>query len=177
MDEPSQLPAKLRETDERIVLVELAREIARGLHSVPEILANHEITEERYAEIVKNPFFARVLEAEIVDWHAARNTPERVRVEAGAIIERVMPTIAARMEDQEEALTAVTDAAKFVAKLAGIGEKEAVGVGSSEKFIINIDMGGKAQNIQFIKDITPKEPASEGQAVLPEPVKGEIKNG
>lgn len=174
MDEPTQLPAKQSEPDEKIALVELARSIAMGMHDLPHILADHEISEERYAEIVKNPFFARTLEAEIMDWHAARNTPERVKVEAAAIIERVLPTVAARMEDPQEALTAVTDAAKMVARLAGIGEKEAAtGGGSSEKFIINIDMGGN-KKLNYVKDITPMEPAIEvSTEMLPEPVKKE----
>jgi hypothetical protein len=141
MDEPTEnLPAKVTIPD-RAALVALAREMAMAIHAPEEILERHGITADQYAVIVNNPFYSRVLDAETVAWQSAANTPERIKVEAAAMLELFLPELYARMVDREgSTLTAVVEGGKFVAKIAGIGEREAGG-GSGQQFTISINLG------------------------------------
>lgn len=136
------LPAKVLSTQEEDArfLIALAREVAAGIHDLDTILKNHSITKEQYDELVKNPFYSRVLQAEIASWNAAGNAPERIKIEAAATLENWLPTLHARLQNLDESLPGVVEGGKLLAKLSGMDTKDAK-VGSSEKYVINIDIG------------------------------------
>jgi hypothetical protein len=95
-----------------------------------------------------------LLGSEVESWSSALNTKERVIVKSAAMLEEWLPTLNARIHDTEEALPAVVEAGKMLAKLAGLGEKD-ISSTVGERFVINISMGPQAEPVSFSKDVTP----------------------
>lgn len=118
----------------------LAREIAMEINELSIILQNNSLTAAQYERIRESSTFQKILEVEIQQWTSAKNTPERVRIEAAATFEQLMPTLHARLMDGKENLNHVVEGGKLLAKVAGIDQSDRPpDVG--EKFIINIDIG------------------------------------
>lgn len=135
------LPAVV--THDRETLLALAREVAMGIHDIEDILAKRGLSLDQYAVILKNPFFARVLEGETIAWHSAANTPERIKIEAAAMLELFLPELNSRLWDREgSTLPAIVEGGKFVAKIAGVGERVEGGGHAGERFVIQINLGG-----------------------------------
>lgn len=120
----------------------LAREIAMGINDLQTIIANNSLTEAQYERIRENGTFQRILDIEIQAWSAAKNTPDRVRIEAAATFEQLMPALFARLMNDRENLNHVVEGGKLLAKVAGIDQSDQR-PDLGEKFIINIDMGGE----------------------------------
>lgn len=107
------------------------------------ILTDHKLTQVQYDFLEANNEFYRNAYAEACkQWHAPLSTQERIKVEAAAILEDSLLGLGARMQNRAEGLPGVTEAAKLFAKIAGVGEPAGGLVSSSERFIINIDLGG-----------------------------------
>lgn len=128
------------EAEKRRALVLLAREIARSVDLQENVLARKGITEAQYEKILKNPFYAKTLEAEIDSWNAPQNAETRNRVQAAWILENAWPAFHVRLHNPNEPLRDVTAGLLALAKIAGIGEKgDALAAGT--KFSININLG------------------------------------
>lgn len=122
-------------------LLQLALQVAMDIASIEVIAREAGITPDYYEkEVVPNPFYQKVLQQYRIEWGSVKNTPERVKWKAQALIEMGLPTIGARMLDTDEALPAVTEAAKLVSRLAGVDDQKGA-AGSGEKFTITINLG------------------------------------
>lgn len=139
-----------------VTLVKLAREIAMDIHPIETILENYKISPAQWEKISTNPYFTRVLTAEIANWNAAINTQERVKVKAAAMVEEWLPEAHTRLHDPAEVLSSKTELAKLVARLADIGVN-GVGVNGAggERFSVTINMGADA-SLKFEKTVTPQ---------------------
>ena len=128
-----------------ITFVKLAREIAIEHHSLDDILERNSISPDDWDVISKHPRFLTLLNSEIVAWQGADNTHERVKLKAAALMELWLEEAAGRMHDRNETLTAKTELAKLVARLAdmGIGKGEVGPVG--ERFSVTINLGASEQ--------------------------------
>lgn len=126
-----------------VTLAKLARDIAMDVKERAIVLKDFNLTEPQYEFLeANNEFFKAALQAACIEWHAPLSTPERLRVEAAAILEDSLPGLGARMQNKAEGLPGVIEAAKFFAKVANVGEREAGSANSAERFTINIDLGG-----------------------------------
>ncbi len=124
-------------------LAKLAREIAMDIKERHVVLKEFNLTQVQYDFLEQNNvFFREALSAACIEWHAPMSTAERIKVEAGAILEDSLPGLGARMQSKGEGLPGVIEAAKLFAKVAGVGERETSAGASGERFTINIDLGG-----------------------------------
>ena len=124
-----------------ITLVKLAREIAMDIHPIETILKQYSIEPHTWAELQRNGRFIRLLEGQVEEWNSAMNTHERVRAKSAAMLEEWLPELNNRMHDREIALPAKVEGGKMLAKMAGIGEREASAAGGGERFTITINLG------------------------------------
>jgi len=157
----SRTPAVLSE--QSTLYLKLAREIATDLYDIETILNANQITAEQWEKIKNDPTFQRILGAEVAAWNSAINTLERTKLKAGVMIEEWLPEAYARMSDSRENLTAKTELAKLVTRIAGMGLNDAHVVGGTgERITISINLGADAK---FEKTVSPKiidhEPTSE----------------
>lgn len=133
------LPPKL----DYVELTKLAREIAMDIKERHVILREYGLTQTHYDFLdTHNEFFRAALAAACAEWHSPMSTPERLRVEAAAILEDSLPGLGARMQTKAEGLPGVIEAAKLFAKIAGVGERAVSDQIAGERFTINIDLGG-----------------------------------
>lgn len=148
-------------------VLRLAREIAIDLHDIETILKNNEITLKEWERLQKDPRFLKLLESEILAWNAAGNTHERTKLKASALVEEWLVE-ANRLLYGSDTLTAKTELAKLVTRIAGMGLERANVEGvSAEKFSVTINLGAN-NKLSFEKDATVTSKVIEGQ-VLPSP--------
>lgn len=127
-------------SDEDAILVSLAREIAMDLRPLDQVLQGYGIDAERFNWLKSLPRFNSLLEAHKAEWDSAGNTEERTRLKAAIIIEEWLPAAHGLLHSKGEHLNAKTELAKLLAKMAGVGERDAGAAGSS-KFSITINLG------------------------------------
>jgi hypothetical protein len=134
--------------------VRLAREIAMDILPIETILKQYDISDETWSKLQLNTKFMTLLGSEVESWSSALNTYERVKVKSAAMLEEWLPTLHVRMVDDTEALPAVIEAGKMLAKIAGLGGEKDTGGVVGERFVINISMGPKADPLEFAKEVT-----------------------
>ena len=137
-------------------LVKLAREIAMDIQPLQAILKQYHISEEQWAELQRSPRFTMLLASEVEVWNTALNTHERVRVKAGAMMEEWLPTLYTRMNDAEETLPAITEAAKMLSRIAGMGLPTDLTGAIGERFTVTINLGPQVAPLEFTKEVTSK---------------------
>lgn len=150
--DPTRLPA-LVEQETKVKLLALARDLALNILTPEQTLEKHQIDTEEYEKIVNIPFFKQALEAETAAWQSAKNTPERIKIEAAATLEDWLPYLDKRMRNSDEDLGKVIEGGKLLKSLAGINEN-AGAQASGEKFLIQINLG-KNEVLKFERDNPP----------------------
>lgn len=145
------LPALPSHLDQ-MQLLQLAQEMARAIRPAQAVLDDYKLTEDQYAALMCTPFYRRVLETATREWNSAETTPQRVKLQAAALVEQTLPMLGARAADPKEDLGKAVEAAKFLGK---IGQLDGSGpqVGTGEKFSITINIGDN--KLQFEKAMTP----------------------
>src|SRR5207244_2018861 len=119
------------------------------------------LTLEQYERIKLIPFFQRAVESAAIEWNSPLNTKERLRLEAAATLETVLPILGARASNPREDLNRAVEAGKLFAKIAGVDSSPVVAGGPSAvaaQFVIKIDLGADEK---LIKDVTPRTGTSE----------------
>ena len=145
-------------------LTQLANDLAKEARDKKDVLADYNLSEEEYYEIEQIPYFKRALDAATLAWHAPINTKARLEMGSQTYLETIIPSIAKGALDEKQPLNARTDAARFLAKVGGVGEKEQSANESAEKFLIQINIGAdKAVTYDKTIEKIPETPA------LPEP--------
>ena len=123
-------------------LAKLAREIAMNIKEVPAILQHYKLSAEQYDHLkTHNEFFKQALHAVTIEWNSALTTPDRIKLNAAAILEDNLLRLGSRMGNQAEGLPGVVETAKLFAKIAGVGEREGADRAPGEKFSIIINLG------------------------------------
>lgn len=128
-------------------LAVLAREMAMAIQPVEKILNAVGVSQAQFEKfILPNAFYKRAYQSFVLEWESALSTNKRIALGAAAILEDSLPKLNARMINDINPLSSVTETAKLFAKLAGAGEtKEAV---QGERFTITINMGGEKVRIE-----------------------------
>lgn len=139
-----------------LLMARLARSIAQDIQELHQILNVNNVTPEQWAIIEKHPRFQKYLQEAILDWNAAENAPERVKIKAAASIEEWLPEAFAQMHNQDAPLLHRNDLAKLMAKLGGM-DKSGVDVagGGGERFHVTINLGGDAK-LEYEKTLPSK---------------------
>lgn len=139
----------------------LAREIAMDIREHHVVLKEYGVNQNQYDFLLETPFFKRALETAIIEWNSATSTPERIRLEAAAILEDALPHLGARMQRLSEGLPGIVEAGKLFAKIAGLDNSDKNAAAPGERFRITINLGGDVvQHTSRPKDITPSGGAS-----------------
>ncbi len=122
---------------------------------VPEdvVLSKRGISTEMYAEIVKNVFFSKVLTEAKALWASATNTPDRIKIEAAALLEDWLPDLYVQMNNAETPLSARIEGGKLLARLAGVGEHAVQGT-NTDKFVIQINLGDSQKGLASPEVVT-----------------------
>lgn len=145
-------------------LVKLARQIAMGIKTIPEILFDNSLTLREFDEIKQLPLFGRLLSSEIKSWEGADNTNGRLRLKSAAMLEEFLPELYARLNDREEPLMAKIKALELTSKIAGFGDREAPTAGSpGDRVQVIIQLG--ADTSSYVKVLPHKVIEHEAPAV------------
>lgn len=152
---PDYVPTLPEAARQEINMVRLAREIAMDLRDLPQILEHHCITHSQFEVLKRNPYFCRLLEAEIEAWNSATNTSQRVRLKASAMMEEMLPELYKRLINPKEDLLKVVKGAELVTKLGSLGHEEAKDSDPSNRVVITINMGND-NKLQVSKSLPPK---------------------
>lgn len=126
-----------------LLMVRLARSIAQDIVELEKILEVNNVSQEAWAIIEKHPRFQKYLQEAILDWNAAENAPERVKIKAAAAIEEWLPEGFQQMHNQDAPLLHRNDLAKLMAKLGGMdnGRVGVDGGSGGERFHVTINLG------------------------------------
>ena len=99
-----------------LLMARLARSIAQDMLELDEILKINGVTQDQWNVIEQHPRFQKYLQEAILDWNAAENAPERVKIKAAASIEEWLPEAFSQMHNQEAPLLHRNDLAKLMAE-------------------------------------------------------------
>jgi hypothetical protein len=147
------LPAITMTRYDDITLIKVAREIAINHYPLETILERYKIEQDQWEELRLNPRFSELLEREIAEWSGALNTFERTKLKAAAMIEEYLPEGNARIHDSKENLPAKVELLKWLAKIAGMGERDfTTANGSGERFSVTINLGADSK-LEFEKPL------------------------
>ncbi len=139
------------------MLARLAREIAQNIRETPAILADYKLNQTQLDFLTgHNEFFKQALHHAVIEWNAAGNTQDRIKLQAAAGFEDKLPLLLTRMGNASEGLPGVVEAAKLIAKVAGVGERDVAGAVPGERFTITINLGADEKLVIGPKDITPE---------------------
>jgi hypothetical protein len=147
-------------SNDEVVILRLAREIAMDIHPLEDILKRHEVTEGAWEDIQQNPGFKSYLRNAVEEWQSATNTAERVKLKSLAFVEESLPEFYARAHDPKEPLAAKTEVLKTIAKFAGVGGS-VDGAVAGERMVVTINLGAD-QQLRIERDVTPQ--VIEGEA-------------
>jgi hypothetical protein len=138
-------------------LMQVAREIAIGVHPLDKILSRYEISHADFERLKANPRFTATLEAEIAAWNSAHNTAERIKLKSQAMVEEALPELFSQIHNSKEPLSSRIEAMKLardLGQLVKAGNFQTDGDGGS-RFSVTINLGDNKQ-IKFEKDVTPQ---------------------
>lgn len=125
------------------IIVILAREIAKDIMPLEQILKSHNLSVIDYENLQKTPYFQSVLAQASADWNSASNTTARVRLKAAAIAEEALLEMSNRLHDPDEALNHKVELLKVITKLGNLEVQRDTNNGA-ERFSLVINIGDNA---------------------------------
>lgn len=156
-------------------LAQLARDIAQDIYPLSQLLNKHGLTNLQYEFLLEhNEFFKRAIAQETKDWQSIASTEKRIRLQALAALEDKLPIIANRMGSAAEKLGDVVEAAKLVAKVAGVDTIPSGSGGGGAGFTITIDLGADTRVTIGPQEATPQDTDAPGSAAIPKVVEGKV---
>jgi hypothetical protein len=127
--------------DRNLLYLRLAREIAIDLHELDDILTRHDVKPAQFNKIKEDPYFVQLLTAEVQAWNSAKNTHERTKLKAAALMEEWLSEANTRIYDPQETLPSKVELAKLLSRLAGMGNERAEGGPAGDRFSVTINLG------------------------------------
>lgn len=154
-------------------LMQLARDLAIDIQTVPNILAKHGITQAQFEYLsIYNEFFKNALASQATEWQGVKGTADRLAAQAAAALEEQMPTLASRMGSKAEKLVDAVEAAKLFATIARVDGKSGDGRRNGEGFTITIDLGADTRVVVGTAPAADTSAVTAHAAALPEHAQG-----
>jgi len=122
-----------------ITIWKLARDIARDITPVPDLLKAYQLSLPQYEEIVSGRIFQQRLEEELAAWNSDGRA--RIQAKAMAIVEEGLLELFDLIHNPSQPMAAKIEALKFTAKLASL-EQGAMALDPEERIVFNITIGG-----------------------------------
>jgi hypothetical protein len=151
-------------------LLKLAREMVMNIRPYKQVFADFGIDETDYYAIVKNPYYIKAHEHLTQEWNATTSTADRIKSKSLAGLEVLLPKMIARAGSPTEHLSDMIDAAKHLARNAGIGEPGKENK-PSDRFIISINLGADTEGNPIIETYDKSIDVDAADTSIPVPVK------
>lgn len=139
----------------------LARDIAMDIYDLDTVLKQYRLSAEEWEGLKLNQRFQQLLESEAVAWSSADNAHERVKRKSATLIEVWLEEAARNVHDHTQPLDKRAKVAELVARLAGMGQRDAAEANAGERFSVVINLGAD-KTITFDQPLPPK--VIEGEA-------------
>jgi hypothetical protein len=136
----------------------LAREVARDIKSIKEILTQFQLDESQFEQITDSKFFQVRLAEEVQLWTASDplSIAKRIETKAATLVEDCLLEVYGLIHDRNQPMAAKVEALKWAARMAGMGEAAGVRGGNSDGQVkITINIAGK--NLEFDKEKLPRD--------------------
>jgi hypothetical protein len=148
----ARIPVRLNDSE----ISRLAREIARDIKPINEILEVFRLSADEFDKISETKFFQVRLAEEIQLWNASDplSVAKRIETKAATMVEDCLLEVYALIHDPNQPMQAKVEALKWAARMAGMGENSAK-ADSSGGVKITINVGGKA--LEFEKEKLPRD--------------------
>ena len=142
-------------------ITKIARNMVMGAMQPEMILRSEGISDEQFQRYIRpTELYRRVYDTFLLEWQSPLSTNKRIAILSAILLEDGLMDIALRMVNAETPFNSAIEAAKALAKFAGIGESTAQqSLAPSERFTINIITSDQSK----ITASTPPSP------VLPDP--------
>lgn len=147
------LPAR-PDRNQELLALRLAQEIAINLNDIEDVLKHLSVSAVQWDRIQRNPHFQSILQEAVADWQSAKNTQERIKLKAAAMVEEWLVEAHRLSHDPAQPLSGKVELMKLIKSLTALGNFGAEG-GGGEKFTVTINLGAD-QKLSFAKDIAPK---------------------
>jgi hypothetical protein len=146
----------------------LAREIARDIRPLKEILRQFNLTEDSFEKVIEGKFFQVRLAEETHLWNASDPLTIRGRVEVktATMIEDMLLEAYTLFHDRNQPMAAKIELLKWAARIAGMGENANGGVrGSNSDSQVKITINIAGHNLEFDKERKLPERVIDGTVV------------
>ena len=132
-------------------IAKLARHMIMDILTEDVVLRAAGLSQEQFEQFVKpTELYRRVYDTFFLEWHSPLSTNKRIAIMSAALLEDGLLDIADRMTDKREPLNHAIEAAKTLAKFAGIGEPTSQGsLAPGERFTINIITSKADQRLEI----------------------------
>lgn len=152
----------------------LAREMAIGIKDPRLVCESFGVTQAQFDAYVRpHAFYKKAFDAFVLEWESALSTNKRIALQSAAALEDGLPRLSARMANGAEGLPAVTEVAKLLAKLAGVGEEKRQ-VAEGERFTITINLGADTRKFEETIGGAPLIDVSAGEDPGPQALPGAV---
>jgi len=133
----------------------LAREIARNMRPLPDILSSFRLNAESFDRITEMGFFQQRLAEETLLWTAsdANTIANRIKTKSATIVEDCLLEVYNLIHDKNQPMQAKVEALKWAARIAGLGENAQQSGDGSGQIKITINIGNK--QLDFEKEQLP----------------------
>lgn len=135
------------------LISKLAREVARNITPVADVMKNYGLSQEQFTAIVDSHIFQRRLVEEQAVWSASDpiSADLRIKVKSRTMLEELLPDLYSDIQNPESSLNAKVEAIKMLAKLAGVGENANV-TGNPDDARVRITINIGQNKVEFDKE-------------------------
>ena len=130
----------------------LAREMARDIFPLKDILTRFQLTEEQFESVADSKFFQVRLAEEVQLWTASDplSIAKRIETKAATLVEDCLLEVYALIHDRNQPMAAKVEALKWAARMAGMGEAAGAKGNSDGQVRITINVG--STKLEFDKE-------------------------
>lgn len=141
----------------------LAREIAMDILPLHQILQLHQLDDEAWMRIQRNPQFQEQIASMSRDWQSASNVRERVKTKAATGLEAELEIYVQEIGDRSIPLIQRVEAGKFLARLGELDGARGDGSPGGTPFSITINIGEVQRRVEVSKPIKTIEAIPDGE--------------
>ena len=133
----------------------IAREIARDVYEIENILETYQITRSTFEAITRHPTFQKILRREQEEWRSADNTFRRTKLLSSIAYEEAIPEMFATLHDKSEPLAGRVKIFEVLGRYSGLGANTAGEGERADQIKIEINLGGDTK-LNFEKALPPR---------------------